>query len=198
MSAASVWVVRHGETEWSVTGQHTSRTDLPLTAAGEHEAHALAPVLAGMAFATVRSSPMQRSVRTAELAGFTPTMDTDLEEWDYGELEGLTTDQIRASYPGWTIWDGPWPNGEQPADVAVRADRVVKRVLDLPPGAAALLFAHGHILRALAARWLRRPVSDGRLLALGTATVGVLAWEHDAPVVDHWNVPPAFPAPNQG
>jgi len=194
MSGPTLWAVRHGETAWSASGQHTSRTDLPLTAAGESEALAVKPLLAGRHFDLVESSPLQRAVRTAELAGFTPTTDDDLEEWDYGDFEGLTTPQIRADYPDWTIWDGPWPHGEQPSQVAVRADRVVRRVLALPSGATALLFAHGHILRALAARWLQRPVTDGRLFALGTATVSVLGWEHGAPVISHWDIPPGFPA----
>jgi broad specificity phosphatase PhoE len=197
MSGPRLWAVRHGETEWSANGQHTSRTDLPLTQLGEQEALALKRLLAGHKFDLVSSSPLQRAVCTAELAGFEPSLDEDLEEWDYGELEGLTTDQVRARYPDWSIWDGPWPGGERPEQVAARADRVVGRVLALPPGAEALVFAHGHILRALAARWLRRPVTDGRQFVLGTATVSVLGWEHGAPAIHHWNVPEWFPAPGR-
>ena len=144
------------------------------------------------------SSPRQRALRTAELAGFRPEIDGDLAEWDYGELEGLTIDQIRARYPGWTIWAGPWPGGEQPAQVAARADRVVERALGLPAGARALVFAHGHILRVLAARWLGLPGTEGRLFALGTATVSELGWEHGQPAVQRWNMPAAAlarPAP---
>jgi broad specificity phosphatase PhoE len=195
MTGPKLWIVRHGETEWSARGQHTSRTDLPLTEGGEREAKALKPLLTGRQFDIVRSSPRQRAVRTAELAGFEPALDNDLEEWDYGELEGLTTDEICARYPGWSIWDGPWPGGERPEQVAARADRVLERVLALPAVAEALVFSHGHMLRALSARWLGRPATDGRLFALGTATVGVLGWEHGAPAIDHWNVPPGFHGP---
>lgn len=194
MSGPRLWAVRHGETQWSASGQHTSRTELALTDAGEREALALKPLLAGQKFEMVESSPRQRAVRTAELAGFDPVIDADLAEWDYGELEGLTTEQVRARYPGWSIWDGPWPGGEQPQQVEARADRVVERALALPASAAGLVFAHGHILRVLAARWLRRPVTEGRLFSLGTATVSVLGWEHGDPAVDHWNIPPGFPA----
>lgn len=198
MSGPQLWLARHGETEWSASGRHTSRTDLPLTAEGEREARSLRPVLAAHRFALVQSSPRQRAVRTAELAGFAPVTDDDLAEWDYGDLEGLTTDQIRATYPGWTIWAGPWPNGEQPSQVAARADRVVSRVLALPARAKALVFAHGHILRVLAARWLGRPATDGCLLTLGTATVSVLGWEHGHAVVERWNMPPIPDAATAG
>ena len=194
MNGPTLWFVRHGETEWSANGQHTSRTDVPLTEAGEREALAVKAFLAGRHFDLVESSPRRRAVRTAELAGFTPTVDDDLEEWDYGDLEGLTTEQIRSEYPGWSIWDGPWPHGEQPQQVAARADRVGQRVRSLPCGATALLFAHGHILRVLAARWLQRPPTDGRLFALGTGTVSVLGWEHGAPAMTRWNIPPGLPA----
>jgi len=189
-----VWLARHGETEWSAAGQHTSRTDLPLTAAGEQEAIALGKMLQSEHFDLVVSSPRLRAVRTAELAGFNPAIDNDLVEWDYGDLEGLTTAQIRASYPGWEIWYGPWPGGETDEQVAARADRVVQRARALPPGAKALFFSHGHMLRVLAARWLGQPPASGRFLMLGTATVSVLSWEHGGAAVQHWNVPPG-PAP---
>ncbi|HUC15102.1 MAG TPA: histidine phosphatase family protein, partial [Acidimicrobiales bacterium] len=141
MTGPVVWLARHGETEWSALGRHTSRTDLPLTAAGEQEAMALGKMLRPEHFELVESSPRERSVRTAELAGFKPTIDNDLVEWDYGELEGLTTDQIRANHAGWDIWNGPWPGGETDEQVAARADRVVERALALPPGAKALFFS---------------------------------------------------------
>ena len=182
--------MRHGETEWSANGQHTSRTDLALTSAGERQARALAPVLSAQRFALVLASPMQRALRTAELAGFHPVCDDNLEEWDYGDFEGLTTSEVRRRYPGWTIWEGPWPGGETPLQVHQRAQRVVERARTLPPGAQALAFAHGHILRVVAATWLGRPVKDGSMLVLGTATVSVLGWEHGWPAVEHWNVPP--------
>jgi broad specificity phosphatase PhoE len=186
-----LWLVRHGQTEWSVTGQHTSFTDIPLTAGGEEEARRLSAALRARSFDLVLSSPRQRALRTAELAGFRSEIDEDLAEWDYGELEGLTIDQIRARYPGWTIWAGPWPEGEEPARVAARADRVIEQVLALPDGTRVLVFAHGHILRVLAARWLRLAGTEGRLFGLGTATVSELGWEHDQPVVQCWNMPAA-------
>jgi broad specificity phosphatase PhoE len=185
-----LWLVRHGETEWSASGQHTSRTDLALTSAGEEEALALAPTLKGRHFGLVESSPMKRALRTAELAGFEPMEDTDLKEWDYGEIEGLTTEEVRRRYPGWTIWEGPWPGGERPEQVGARAQRVVSRVRALPGGSDALAFSHGHILRVIAATWLGRPPEDGCILALGTGTVSVLGWEHGWPAVRYWNVPP--------
>jgi broad specificity phosphatase PhoE len=188
----SLWIVRHGGTEWSASGQHTSRSDLPLTAKGGKEALAVKPLLGGEDFALVESSPLQRALRTAQLAGYEPVLDGDLCEWDYGELEGQTTQEIRQRFPGWTIWDGPWPGGEQPGEVAERADRVVAKVLAMGRGRA-LLFSHGHFLRVLTARWLGRPPTDGRLFVLGTGTVCVLGWEHGSPAVAYWNVPPAFP-----
>jgi broad specificity phosphatase PhoE len=129
-------------------------------------------------------------MQTAELAGFKPTVDDDLVEWDYGELEGLTTEQIRASYPGWDIWNGPWPGGETAEEVAARADRVVTRARALAPGAKALFFSHGHMLRTVAARWLSQPPTSGRFFMLGTATLSVLSWEQDRAAVKHWNLPP--------
>ncbi|MGA3221903.1 MAG: histidine phosphatase family protein [Acidimicrobiales bacterium] len=183
--------MRHGETEWSASGQHTSRTDVPLTAAGEEQARSLSAALGDLPFQLVLSSPRQRARRTAELAGFRPEIDGDLVEWDYGDLEGLTIDQIRARYPGWTIWAGPWPGGEQPPQVVARVDRVVQRVLGLADGTRAVVFAHGHVLRVLAARWLRLPGTEGRLFVLGTATVSELGWEHDQPAVQCWNMPAA-------
>jgi len=189
MSGPRAWLVRHGETEWSAAGRHTSSTDLPLTAAGEQQAKAVAALLSGHHFALVKASPRVRAMRSAELAGFSASANEDLVEWDYGQLEGLTTDQIRASYPDWTIWDGPWPGAERPDQVAARARRVIEGVLALPEGADALLFSHAHFLRVLAATWLSRPPADGRLLVLGTATVSVLAWEHGARAVERWNVP---------
>jgi len=187
-------LVRHGETEWSITGQHTGRTDVALTAAGEEQAKALKPLLAGRSFELVASSPRKRALRTAQLAGFDAAVDDDLAEWDYGELEGLTTDEIRARLPGWAIWTGPWPGGELAGEIAGRADRVIERVMSLSAGQSALLFSHGHMLRVLAARWLGCPVTEGKIFALGTATVSVLGWERGLPAIAHWNVPPGFSA----
>jgi probable phosphoglycerate mutase len=190
MTGPVVWVARHGQTEWSEAGRHTSRTDVPLTAVGEQEAIALGAMLRPEHFDLVESSPRQRALRTAELAGFEPKVDNDLVEWDYGELEGLSSDQIKAEYPGWSIWHGPWPGGETDDQVAARADRVVQRARALPSGAKALLFAHGHLLRVLAARWLGQPAAAGRFFMLGTATLSVLGWERGGAAVERWNVPP--------
>lgn len=185
-SSAELWMVRHGETAWSSTGRHTSTTDLELTRAGETEARAMAPRLAGVDFATVLTSPRLRARRTAELAGFPGAeVDDDLAEWGYGDYEGLTTAQIRESVPGWTVWSAPSPGGETPAEVAHRLDRVVERVRRSE--ARALVFSHGHATRALAARWLGLDVTDGRLFTLGTATLCVLGHERGSPTVVTWN-----------
>lgn len=181
-----VWLVRHGETEWSRDGRHTSTTDLPLTAEGLRVAETLRDRLDHEAFALVLTSPRERARETARLAGHAEAaVDTDLVEWDYGELEGLTTPQIRESNPDWTIWQGPVPGGESAAQVADRLDRVVARCRAVD--GRVLLFGHGHSLRALAARWLELPVADGRHLRLDTATVSVLGWERETPVVLRWN-----------
>jgi len=181
-----VWLVRHGATEWSVAGRHTSTTDLPLLADGEEAARSLVPRLAGHEFALVLSSPRQRARRTAELAGFaSANVDEDLAEWSYGSYEGRTTDEIREQVPDWTIWTHSCPGGETAAEVARRLDRVVDRCRGTDGDA--LLFGHGHALRALAARWLLLPVSEGRLLHLDTGTVSVLGHEREDPVVLKWN-----------
>lgn len=181
-----LWLVRHGETEWSRDGRHTSTTDLPLTDAGEETARALGPRLAEESFDLVLCSPRQRARRTAGLAGFAePEITEDLAEWSYGEYEGVTTEEVRRSVPGWTVWTHPVPGGEDATAVAERLDRVVARVRDLEGDV--LVFAHGHSLRALAARWLGLDVRDGRLLRLDTATVSVLGFERERPVVLRWN-----------
>ena len=182
-------VVRHGQTEWSRSGRHTGRTDLPLTDVGEAQARALRVRLAGRQFALVLSSPLHRAVETARLAGLERyNTDPDLVEWDYGDFEGLTTDEIERTYPGWTIWTGPWPHGETPAQVAARADRVVARLrAEVAPGDTAVVVAHGHFLRVLAARWLGAPPETGRWLAAVTASLSRLGWERTTPTVDHWN-----------
>ena len=187
-----VVLLRHGETEWSLSGQHTGRTDLDLTPRGEAQAKAAGTMVGDAGFDLVLTSPMRRARRTAELAGLTPyEIDEDLREWDYGDFEGLTSEEIHDRIPNWTIWDGPWPGGETDEDVAARADRVVRKILHLGPGARAAVVAHGHILRVLAARWLQQDVTLGRFLALGTATVSELGWEHEVRVVHRWNVAPA-------
>jgi probable phosphoglycerate mutase len=181
-----VWLVRHGETEWSRLGRHTSHSDIPLTPAGLDQARWLADRLRPHQFDLVLTSPLVRARQTATLAGFPDAIpDIDLHEWDYGDLEGRTTDEIRVDRAGWRIWTGPWPGGETPDDVARRADRVIARAVAIPGDS--LVFAHGHFLRVLAARWLRLPPTEGQLFALGTATVSVLGWEHDRPVIQLWN-----------
>jgi probable phosphoglycerate mutase len=181
-----VWLVRHGETEWSRDGRHTSTTDLELTGAGEQVARDLGHRLAGHGFDLVLSSPRRRARRTAELAGFAGAeLDEDLVEWDYGQYEGLTTATIRETVPGWTVWAHPVPGGETPAQVAERLDRVIRRVHDV--AGDVLLFGHGHALRGFAARWLGLDVTEGRHFMLGTATVSVLGWERGSPAVERWN-----------
>jgi probable phosphoglycerate mutase len=185
-------LIRHGETEWSRSGQHTGRTDLPLTDVGEAQARALGPLVAGRPLALVLSSPMRRAVRTAEVAGLPdPDIDPDLKEWDYGVCEGKTTAEIRVERPGWTVWTDPCPGGETIDQVAARADRVIARVRQCPPGSTTVVVAHGHILRVLAARWLGTAPQAGRWLALGTASVSELSWEHECPVIQRWNYQPA-------
>jgi broad specificity phosphatase PhoE len=181
-----VWLVRHGETEWSRDGRHTSTTDLPLTDDGRGVAESLRDRLDDEPFALVLTSPRERARETARLCGHPEAeVDDDLAEWDYGELEGRTTPEIRETYPDWTIWGGPVPGGETAEQVSARLDRVVARCR--AARGRALLFGHGHSLRALAARWLDLPVAEGRHLRLDTATVSVLGWERDTPVVLRWN-----------
>ena len=181
-----IWLVRHGQTEWSASGRHTSTTDVPLTPDGEAAARALAPRLAATSFDLVLTSPRERARRTAELAGFPDAEpDADLVEWAYGDYEGVTTDEIRESVPGWTVWTHPCPGGETAEEVSRRLDRVLARCRTVPGDV--LLFGHGHGLRGLAARWLRLPVTEGRLLRLDTGTVSVLGHEREEPVVLTWN-----------
>jgi len=185
--SARLLLVRHGETEWSRAGRHTSTTDLPLTEAGEDEARALAPVLAELDVDRVLCSPRLRARRTAELAGLTsPEICEDLAEWDYGDYEGVTTPEIRRTVPGWTVWSSPVPGGETPEQVAERLDRVVERVR--ATGDTTLVVAHGHSLRALVARWLGLPVAEGRHFVLDTATWSELGDDRGTPAVLTWNV----------
>ncbi len=180
-----LWLVRHGETEWSRSGKHTSPTDLPLTDRGEEVARSLRDRLSQVEFDLVLTSPRQRARRTAELAGFPdPVADEDLVEWTYGDYEGVTTEEIRESVPGWTVWSHPSPGGETPDQVSARLDRVLARAQEHD---RVLAFGHGHALRALVVRWIGRPVDEGRLFALDTATVSVLGHERETPVVVRWN-----------
>ncbi|GGY41884.1 histidine phosphatase family protein [Streptomyces djakartensis] len=187
-------LVRHGETEWSRSGQHTSYTDLPLTPRGEEQAGSLAPLVADRSFALVLTSPLARAVRTAELAGLTGTeRDADLHEWHYGAYEGVTTDEIRRDRPDWVLWsDGAPPGadgapGESPEEVGKRADRVLGRVTAALPEGDVLLVAHGHFLRVLTARRLGLSPAEGRLFRLETGTVCRLSTEHGRPVIAEWN-----------
>ncbi|MFJ8021738.1 histidine phosphatase family protein [Streptomyces sp. NPDC096311] len=187
-------LVRHGETEWSVSGQHTSWTDLPLTQQGEEQAKSLAPLLVGRTFALALTSPLRRAVRTAELAGlYGAEADPDLHEWDYGAYEGIRTVEIHRTRPDWFLWnDGvpPGPDGhpgESPAEVGERADRVLSRVGPALADGDVVLVAHGHFLRVLTARRLGLSPADGRLFQLATGTVSRLSTEHGHPVIAEWN-----------
>ena len=188
----NVYLVRHGATEWSVSGQHTGRTDIPLTAQGEENARKLGVRLRGLSFALVLTSPLQRARRTCELAGFGGVAkdDPDLLEWDYGDYEGRKTAEILADRPGWLLFRDGCPNGESPEDISARADRVIARLRGLR--ADALLFSSGHLLRVLAARWVEESVLQARILALDPASLGMLGYEHgaDDPVIRLWNERP--------
>jgi broad specificity phosphatase PhoE len=183
----TVVLVRHGETEWSRDGRHTGRTDIPLTDTGRRQAERLRDALQEWAFSLVLSSPLQRALETCRLAGLGDKVETtdDLLEWDYGEYEGITTAQIRESRPDWYLWRDGCPGGEQAADVGRRVDRVIA---SLGEGDVAL-FAHGHVLRVLAARWIGLGPGSGALLALGTGTLSVLGYERETRVVTRWNSP---------
>lgn len=180
-----LWLVRHGPTEWSRSGRHTSVTDLPLLAEGEQDALALRERLVEPTFDLVLTSPRQRARQTAALAGFAEAeVDPDLVEWDYGDFEGRTTTRIREDIPGWRVFSHPVPGGESAEQVSARADRVIARARAVE---RALVFGHGHALRVLAARWLGLAGTEGRLLRLDTATVSVLGFERETPVVLRWN-----------
>ncbi|MEP6851955.1 MAG: histidine phosphatase family protein [bacterium] len=193
---ARVWLIRHGETEWSANGRHTGRTDLDLTEHGVEQAEALRPLVATVHPALVLASPRHRSQRTAELTGLAvDAVDPDLAEWDYGDYEGLTTAQIRRTDPDWTVWNGVTPGGETAAQVTTRLDRLLQRVRAALPSGPVVLFGHGHINRALAARWLGLRVRDGGMFALGTAAPCLLGVEHARPVVVRWNMTNPAAAP---
>lgn len=185
----SVFLVRHGETEWSLSGRHTGLSDIPLTERGERDAHRLAERLRGLPFTQVLVSPLKRAVRTCELAGFgeAASVDPDLLEWNYGEYEGRRTADIRAERPGWQLFRDGCPGGESLQAVGARADRVIARVRASEGGT--LLVSSGHILRVLVARWLGLPPAAGGLFLLGTASVSILGYGHDLtePAVSLWN-----------
>jgi probable phosphoglycerate mutase len=181
-------LVRHGETEWSLNGKHTGSSDIPLTEHGREVARKLGERLAGREFAAVLSSPLQRSLETARLAGFDESrieVLDDLREWDYGEFEARTTKEIREDVPGWLLWRDGAPGGERPADVGERADRVIARIREIDGDV--LVFSHGHFLRVLGARWVDLPAARGGHLGLETATLSTLGYEREVPVIWVWN-----------
>jgi broad specificity phosphatase PhoE len=180
-----VVLVRHGETEWSAALRHTGRTDLPLTEAGEEEARAVGRTLRGRKFALVLSSPLRRALDTARLAGFDPQLREELAEWNYGDYEGRTTAEIRETVPDWTIWGYGAAGGESGAQVGARVDRVIEEILHIDGDV--LVFAHGHLLRVLCARWLELEPRDGRLFALDPATLSALGFEREQRVIRMWN-----------
>jgi len=188
MNHSQLWLVRHGETEWSASGRHTSRTDLPLTDAGRAAAGRLAEILHDRPFDLVLTSPMKRATETCELAGFAGGALTlgDLSEWDYGEYEGITTDAIRHQHPGWTLFFDGCPGGETLDQVAARADRIVERAREVD--GPIIAFAHGHILRVIGARWIGAPAVVGANLVLSTATVSILGYERETPAILRWNL----------
>jgi broad specificity phosphatase PhoE len=186
-----LWLIRHGETAWSLSGAHTGRTDLPLTPEGEERARALGSKLAGHRFSLVLTSPMQRARRTCELAGLgsQAQIEPNLLEWDYGEYEGLTTDDIHRDRPDWSLFRDGAPGGETIDQVAVRAEAVIHRATHaMEAGGDVALFAHGHILRILTARWLALAPADARIFALGTASISKLGHEHENRVIVQWNL----------
>ena len=185
----NVFAIRHGETEWSLGGQHTGTTDIPLTDKGRPLAERMRPALAREAFALVLSSPMQRSRETCALTGLgdKAVIDADLAEWNYGQYEGLTPRQIHERRPGWLIFRDGCPGGESPEQVGVRVDRVIERARAAQGDVA--LFAHGHVLRVLAARWIGQPAGSGQHFLLDTGTLCILGYYHDIPAVKAWNGP---------
>jgi len=181
-------LLRHGATEWSLSGRHTGRTDVPLVDHGRRQAEAAGTLLREVGldtFALVLTSPLRRAAETCALAGFRGEEDPDLVEWDYGAYEGLTTDEIRERQPGWSLWEQGVPEGERLSDVGRRADRVVARARAV--AGDTLCVAHGHLLRVLTARWLDLPPVAGRLFVLNAGAISVLGWEHDWPAVEAWD-----------
>ncbi|MDZ4796670.1 MAG: histidine phosphatase family protein [Bryobacteraceae bacterium] len=192
---ATVWLIRHGETEWSISGQHSGRTDLPLTAKGEDEAREARELLAGRSFDVVLCSPLRRARRTCQLAGYLDVADIepDCQEWDYGDWTGYTQDQIREKSPDWTIWTGPVPGGESLEDIASRAKRVVNRIRN--GGGTAAIFAHGHFLRVFTTQWLGLPAATGGNFALETSGICILGEDAGLPAIRAWNLRRSLTSP---
>lgn len=185
-----VVLVRHAETAWSKSGQHTGRSDLPLLDEGRRKAQRARSRLGGVPFARVLTSPLQRAMETCRLMGFGDDAETrdDLSEWDYGDFEGLTTAEIRERDPDWLVWRDGAPAGETPEDVQRRVDRLVAELAAVcANGDDALVFGHGHLLQALGVRWVELPITDGRLVTLGTASISRLGWKRELRVIDTWN-----------
>jgi len=194
--SAQLWLIRHGQTEWSRDGRHTGRTDVPLTERGEQQARALAPLLADLNPALVLTSPRSRAQRTAELAGLrVDAVDDDLAEWDYGDYEGVTTPQIHRTDPGWTVFTRPTPGGETAEQIRARVDRVLTRAADALRTGPVVLVAHGHISRVLGARWIGLSVRDGGRFVLGEAAPCILGAEHGTAAIRTWNRPNPASAP---
>jgi broad specificity phosphatase PhoE len=191
LMGVELWLVRHGETEWSLSGQHTSTTDIRLTEHGRKRAEELRDYLVGRKFAAVFVSPRQRAIETCKIAGYgnVAVVDDDLQEWNYGEAEGKTTPEMRAIYGAeWSVWNSPLKGGETVEAVGDRADRMIATALAAAPqGGAVALFAHAHILRILASRWIELPAVDGKMFGLGTGSLSVLGWERDTRVIERWN-----------
>jgi probable phosphoglycerate mutase len=196
-----LYLIRHGETEWSITGQHTGRTDLALTAAGEDEVRQLSPRLSGATFSHLLTSPLKRAQRTCALVGLNgnPEIEPDLIEWNYGDYDGLTTEEIREQRPDWNVFCDGCPNGELPAEVASRADRLITHLRQLEGNVA--LFTHGHFGRVLAARWIGLPITEGEHFQLDTGSLSILgidADHADAPMIELWNATPPQAAESEG
>ena len=189
MTSRQLWIIRHGATEWALQGRHTGSTDLPLLPQGEKEAKALAPVLKGVRFAAVLSSPLQRAMRTCALAELEMPAEIlpELIEWNYGNYEGITTAEIRQTVPEWTIWDQGCPGGENATAVQDRCERIIQHALGISNKGDIVLFAHGHILRALTGTWLGLGAAAGRLFRLDTGSICILGFEREQRVITRWN-----------
>ena len=189
--AHQVFLVRHGETEWSLNGRHTGSTDIPLTEHGRQVARLLRPILAKESFTLTLTSPLQRAKETCRLAGFEDAhIEPDLMEWNYGRYEGLTPAEIHAKAPGWLLFRDGAPGGEQPEEVGARVDRVIEKARAVTGDV--ILFAHGHVLRVFAARWVGLPSSEGQHFLLDTATMNILSYYRGIPAIKRWNAPVQF------